>query len=182
MNNSLSYIFIFFGIIVLLSALFVLFSKSVIHAAFMLLLCFLSIAAVFVLAQADFLAVSQIMIYVGGILILLVFGVLLTNKSETDRQSGSTNIIKTENYNTFLGVIIVLSVFSGLIFIYSKIPFTKLEGRHFETQSIQKSNVNQIGIQLLTNNYLALESIGILLLIALITAGFISKKSINSDN
>jgi len=50
------------------------------YAAFFLLLTLLGVAALFVLASADLLAVAQIMIYVGGVLVLVIFGVMLTHK------------------------------------------------------------------------------------------------------
>jgi NADH-quinone oxidoreductase subunit J len=65
--------FVFAGITVA-GAFYLLFTKNVLYAAFSLLLTLLGIAGLFVFAGADFLAVSQIMIYVGGILILLIFG------------------------------------------------------------------------------------------------------------
>ncbi len=94
----LTYTFILFSIIIVASAFYVLWSKSVVHSAFALLFTFLGVAAIFVLASADFLAVAQIMIYVGGILVLLVFGVLLTNKG-AEKGTGQLNIIYTTNYN-----------------------------------------------------------------------------------
>ena len=55
------------------------FSRNIMYAAFSLLFTFFGVAGLYVLLQADFLAVTQILIYVGGILVLLLFGVMLTN-------------------------------------------------------------------------------------------------------
>jgi NADH:ubiquinone oxidoreductase subunit 6 (subunit J) len=59
------------------------FSKNIVYAAFSLLFTFFGIAGLYVMANADFLAVTQLMVYVGGILILLIFGVMLTNRVAT---------------------------------------------------------------------------------------------------
>jgi NADH:ubiquinone oxidoreductase subunit 6 (subunit J) len=127
----ITYIFIFFSVLIIASALFVLWSKNVVHAAFMLFVTFIGVAAIFVFANADFLAVAQIMIYIGGILILLVFGVLLTNKPNVDK-IGQENAIKTNNYNRILGALISIIVFVGLIFLLKNINFARFEGQNFE--------------------------------------------------
>lgn len=172
----LDIIFIAISVLIIASALFVLFTKSVVHAAFMLLFTFLGIASIFVLAGADFLAISQIMIYVGGILVLIVFGVLLTNKSAENR-ANSPNQITSSHYNRFLGFFIAFSIFAGLSFVITKIPFGRLEGQHFEFFEWHRSTIQNLGIRLVTDNSLPLEAVGILLIGALIGAGFISKHS-----
>src|SRR4249920_2009681 len=74
------YIFFFFAVITLASASIVVFSRNIIYSAFSLLFTFFGVAGMYVLLNADFIAVAQVLIYVGGILVLLLFGVMLTNK------------------------------------------------------------------------------------------------------
>ncbi len=64
----------------LFSAGVVAFSNKIIHSAFALLFTFFGFAALYVYLGADFLAVTQVIIYVGGILVLILFGVLMTQK------------------------------------------------------------------------------------------------------
>jgi NADH:ubiquinone oxidoreductase subunit 6 (subunit J) len=177
---KIDYIFILFSIIIVLSAGYVLWSKSVVHAAFMLLFTFLGVAGIFVMGGSDFLAVAQIMIYIGGILVLLVFGVLLTNKA-SGKGSADNNIIKTINYNRIIGLGSAVGIFLGLLYIYTKISFTRLEGQHFDFVEQPKSVIQSIGIHLVTENSLPLEAIGILLIGALIGAGYIAKQSIQKN-
>ena len=73
-------VFYFFGVIVLASAWVVVSSRNIVYSAFALLFTFFGVAGLYVLLSADFLAVAQVLIYVGGILVLLLFGVMLTNK------------------------------------------------------------------------------------------------------
>src|SRR5512137_65105 len=73
-------VFFVFAFITVVSGFIVVFSKNIIYSAFSLLFTFFGVAGLYVLLQADFLAVTQILIYVGGILVLLLFGVMLTNK------------------------------------------------------------------------------------------------------
>src|SRR5438552_16229135 len=73
-------IFYFFAVLTVASAAIVVFSSSLIYSAFALLFTFFGVAALYVFLGADFLAATQLVIYVGGILILLLFGVMLTHK------------------------------------------------------------------------------------------------------
>src|SRR5512137_862839 len=73
-------VFFVFAFITVVSGFIVVFSKNIIYSAFSLLFTFFGVAGLYVLLQADFLAVTQILIYVGGILVLLLFGVMLTNR------------------------------------------------------------------------------------------------------
>ncbi|MGB3588505.1 MAG: NADH-quinone oxidoreductase subunit J, partial [Tunicatimonas sp.] len=100
--------YVFAGLVVL-SALVVLFTRNILYAAFSLLLTFLGVSAVYVLAGADFLAVMQIMVYVGGVLVLLIFGVMLTNQV-----AGKS--VRTQHHNQFWGLLIG----SALFFLLAK--------------------------------------------------------------
>jgi NADH-quinone oxidoreductase subunit J len=62
------------------SAAVVVLARSLIYSAFALLFTFVGVAGLYLLLGADFLATTQILIYVGGILVLLLFGVMLTHK------------------------------------------------------------------------------------------------------
>ena len=68
-----------FGLLTVASALLVAFSPKLLHAGFSLLFTFFGVAGLYVTLSADFLAATQVMVYIGGILVLLLFGILLTN-------------------------------------------------------------------------------------------------------
>jgi len=76
-------IFWIFALITVSSAFITAFAKNIVYAAFALLFTFFGIAGLYVMANADFLAVTQLLVYVGGILILLIFGVMLTSRIGT---------------------------------------------------------------------------------------------------
>src|SRR5688572_17633741 len=73
-------IFYVFAAVTVGSAAVVVFARSLIYSAFALLFTFFGVAGLYVLLGADFLAATQLLIYVGGILVLLLFGVMLTHK------------------------------------------------------------------------------------------------------
>ena len=74
----MSALFLFFAIASCLGAVLVVISQSVVRMAFWLVVSLGSVAALFFLADADFVGAAQLLIYVGGTLVLLVFGVMLT--------------------------------------------------------------------------------------------------------
>ncbi len=75
---------IFYGLaaMTVLAAIGAAVAPKIVHAAFGLMAAFFGVAGLYAMLGADFVAFSQIIVYVGGILVLLVFGVLLTARTE----------------------------------------------------------------------------------------------------
>jgi NADH-quinone oxidoreductase subunit J len=73
-------VFYLFAAITVGAAAVVVLARSLIYSAFALLFTFFGVAGLYVLLGADFLAATQLLVYVGGILVLLLFGVMLTHK------------------------------------------------------------------------------------------------------
>jgi NADH-quinone oxidoreductase subunit J len=83
-------VFLAFGLLTIASAMVVAFARRIVYSVFALLFTFFGVAGLYALLGADFLAATQIMIYVGGILVLLLFGVMLTHKiSAVDLKNAS---------------------------------------------------------------------------------------------
>ena len=61
------------------SALLVVTVRNIVHAAFSLMVTLFGVAGLYVFLQADFLAATQVIVYVGGILVLILFGVMMTS-------------------------------------------------------------------------------------------------------
>lgn len=164
-------IFYIFASLLVISALLMLFTKNVLYAAFLLIITFLSVAALYVFLHADFIAVTQIMVYVGGILVLMIFGVMLTN-----RISGQA--VTTEAHNIVSGAFIGLSFFCLLLYIIFLTDFSSLQWIQqsvIENPRTITSTVGIIGIKFMGDFILPFEITAILLLIALIGAAFIAK-------
>lgn len=161
--------FYIFSGIAILSGLFILFSRNLIYAAFALFLTFLGVAALYVLAGADFLAVTQIMVYVGGILILLIFGIMLTQKADREAVSSSPNRVIVSVTRQFAGFLAGVGLFGFLSYIVLTSSF-KMTG---ET-NISRSTIKTIGVELMTSHLLPFEIAAILLLVALIGAAYLA--------
>jgi len=82
-----------FGIIAFLmvfAALCVVTTKNVVHAALWLVLVLAGVAAQYILAAAEFVAVSQVLVYVGAVMVLFLFGIMLT-RAQIGREQGLNN-------------------------------------------------------------------------------------------
>lgn len=165
-----------FSALTLLGALAVLLTRNVLYAAFFLLLTLLGVAGLFVLASADFLAIAQIMIYVGGVLVLVIFGVMLTHKPEPlgDTNSQRPNRIASLNRgggSLAWGIALVVagSLFVALYSLLARINFSILA-----RPVGWKSTVTTVGKQLMTEYVVPFEVAGILLLAALVGATYLA--------
>ncbi|AHM62185.1 NADH-ubiquinone/plastoquinone oxidoreductase chain 6 [Flammeovirgaceae bacterium 311] len=163
------FLFYAFAALTLASALVILFTRNLLHAAFSLIFCFLGVAAIYVLSGADFLGVAQIVVYVGGVLILLIFGVMLTNRI-------STSPVLTDLHNQFWGYLMPAGLLILLLGTLGQLalPDWAVEAQESGTM-VQASTVEPLGVQLMTQYVLAFELAGILLLLALVGAATLAK-------
>jgi NADH:ubiquinone oxidoreductase subunit 6 (subunit J) len=74
------FLFLFLAASALISALLVVASKEVVHSVIALATCFISIAALFIMLSAEFVAIVQILVYVGAIVVVILFGIMLTKR------------------------------------------------------------------------------------------------------
>lgn len=165
MMNSLTYtvIFYLFAAITVCSAAFVVFSRNVIYSAFSLLFTFFGVAALYVFLSADFIAVTQVVVYVGGILVLLLFGVMFTKSiMNTELKSDVLHIIP--------GTLILAGMIGALLYTF----YTTHTWKPSETQ-LHGSLVERIGFETVSHYVLPFEMVSILLLAALIGAAFLAR-------
>jgi NADH-quinone oxidoreductase subunit J len=164
------YTFYAFAFVTLVSAGVVVFSRNIIYSAFSLLFTFFGVAGLYVLLNADFLAVTQLLIYVGGILILLLFGVMLTNKV--------VNVdIKTGSLQTIPATILISLTAGTLCGI-----FYVTDWRIVHSSPQMNTTTYTLGEMLMTSYLLPFEIASIVLLVALIGAAIIARKEKLANN
>lgn len=163
-----SIIFCFFAAIAVLGALVILLTRNVLYAAFALMGCFVGVAGLYIFAGADFVAATQIMVYVGGILILIVFGVMLTNR-------GQGTAILSERHRVWSGSLLAILLLIVLLQAIFAQPWQTTPW--LAEASIEPGTVSQLGQLLMSNYVLAFELAGVLLLIALIAASYLARES-----
>jgi len=168
---KVSFIFYFFEVVAALSALSLIFIRNVFYGALLLIGCLLALAGVYVLAFAEFIAVTQILVYAGGILVVILFGIMLTTKI-----SGKPLIV--EHGNKLSGALVGISFL--VLIVYSLVGESFAVGQPSETPG-DFNNLQIIGIELMNDFVLPFEVAGILLLISLIGAAIIAS-TVKSKN
>lgn len=156
--------FYVFAAVTLISAVVVVSTRHIVYSAFSLLFTFMGVAGIYVLLGADFIAVVQIVIYVGGILILMLFGVMLTNKiTNVQIKTGTMQIIPAIiGIGLFAGILVNLLLTTQWKLSNTEVPLT--------------TTIYALGEYLITDYVLIFELLGILLLVALIGAATIARK------
>ena len=146
------------------SALIVVLHSNLFYSAIALVVTLFSVAGFYVFLWADFLAGVQVVIYIGGILVLILFGIMLTNRIS------SVNISHS-NLNKGGGATVVLGIFGIIVWMIFNTPWLQV--------SIQEpaQTVGEIGRLLMTHYLLPFEVASILLLAALIGAAMLSRKA-----
>jgi NADH-quinone oxidoreductase subunit J len=156
-------VFYLFAAVTLGSAAVVVLARSLIYSAFALLFTFFGVAGLYLLLGADFLAATQLLVYVGGILVLLLFGVMLTHKIyDLDLRSEATQFGP--------GAIIAAGVFVFLVLGASRTQWATGAGRP------PAPTTAEIGRLFLSDYLLPFEAASILLLVALMGAAMIVRR------
>lgn len=144
----------------------VVFSKNIMYSAFALLFTLFGVAGLYVLLSADFLAITQLMLYIGGILVLIIFGVVLTSRiTGIDVKSGSLGKLQ-----------LITAGVVAVVIAVSLIAMALHTNWHLAPSEEVNSTVTQIGNELLTKYLLAFEAASMLLLLAIVGAALIARK------
>lgn len=162
---QINILFFAFSAMIIIPIVYMVFSKNIIRSAFAFTISLLGLAAIYVLLNSEFMAVVQILIYAGGIVVLLIFGVMLSKRS---KESG----VVTSHHQLLSGGLIFISL---LVFIV--LAIFKSNPSWNETIVSPLNQTKQVGILYLTDHLVAFELIAFLLLIALVGAAFLAKKS-----
>lgn len=161
MSGETAVFWVFAGL-TLVSAAVVVLSRTLIYGAFALLLTFFGVAGLYVLLGADFLAATQLLVYVGGILVLLLFGVMLTHRIyDLDLRGGTIQPAS--------GAIVALGLFVVLSAIALKTEWPGAARPPAETTA-------EIGRLFLGKFLLPFEAASVLLLVALMGAAMIVRR------
>jgi NADH-quinone oxidoreductase subunit J len=155
-------IFLAFGLLTIASAMVVAFSKRIVHAVFALLFTFMGVAGLYGLLRADFLAGAQVMIYVGGILVLLLFGVMLTHKIQSVG-------LKNPSFQRGPAGAICIVLLGLLLFVIYKTPW------HLASRPLDAPTAPLIGRHLMGDFLLPFEVVSFILFAVLVGAAMIAR-------
>jgi NADH-quinone oxidoreductase subunit J len=143
-------------------------TRNVIHGAYGLAVVLLSLAGLFVLLNAEYLAVVQIFMYAGGVVVLLVFGIMITNRNKNGAPM-------TDHRGFWISLVVTGLLLSLVVVLTLRADF------EWQEQAIVQDQTRSIGILFLTDHLVAFELIAVLLLSVLVGAAFLAKKSSAND-
>ncbi len=155
-----------FAVLTLWAAGVVAFSGNILRSGFSLLLCFFGVAGLYVLLGADLLAGVQVLLYVGGIVVLILFAILVTHKIRDAH-------VSNESRGTLSAAMLSAAVFAILASAALTFPRTPPAPAAPTTASI--------GNALLTKYLLPFEAVSILLLAALVGAVILVRKEVRPE-
>lgn len=153
--------FYIFAIVAIISAVLVVTVRNVVHSAFYLIICLIQVAALFILLRSPFLAAVQVFIYVGAVMVLFLFAVMVLDIAKEE--------IKEHFHSQWipaLGAIVALLVMMGYLIHRGRI--TAQLGIYDEAALTKNTEV--LGKVLFTQYIFPFEVVSLLLLIALIGA------------
>lgn len=160
-------VFYVFAAVIVASAAMVAFSRNIVYSAFALLFTFFGVAGIYVLLSADFLAAVQLLIYVGGILVLILFAVMLTHRiSDVE--------VSNQSLRPAQGALILIGVMAILLGVIFKTEWS-LEG-----QLQYQPTIANMGDALLKQYLLPFEVVSVLLLAALMGAAVIVRREVRN--
>jgi NADH-quinone oxidoreductase subunit J len=138
-------------------------NKNLVHAALYLVVTLLGMAIIFLLLTAEFVAWVQVLIYVGAVIVLLLFGLMLTRA-----QIGKTALDRQQRWVAAPVALILFGVTTPVLW------------RFFDGQTInldrQTGNTADLGTEIFTRFVLPFEVVSVLLLAALVGAVFLAKR------
>ena len=155
-------IFYIFGAMLLLSATMVVVIKNPIHAALFLVLSFFSSAAVWLLLNAEFLAIALVLVYVGAIMVLFLFVIMMLDINLSTLKDGFARYFP-------LGIFIALLMVIAMGIIVGSDYFTSDTYTQINT-STTPSNTKLLGYAIYTDYLYQFEIAGVILLVAIIAA------------
>ena len=155
-------LFIIFGFFAVVGALGAISRKNVVHALLMLVFTFLNVAAIFFLTQAYFLAVVQVLVYAGAIMVLFVFVVMMVNREE------STPIARQGLVTRAVGVLAAGYVFYRAAWLVAHERAMPLLAASATPPVKDFGTVSSVGALLFSDFLFPFEAISLLLLVAVI--------------
>lgn len=163
--------FYLFAAVMAGSAIAILVTRNIVRAAMWLLGALGATAGLYFALSATFLAVVQLILYVGGVLILIVFGVMLTSRDARLQPN-----VPRREIAAAVGLATILMI--GVLSVLLGSPWPALSGA---TPSAEMPEVKQIGRELLTTYLLPFELISVLLLAVLIGAAYLARPQPRSE-
>lgn len=172
----LELLFLGLAILTICAALAVAVTKNIMHACVYLLASLIGVAGLYATLGADFVFATQIMVYIGGVVILMLFAVMLTGGKDFKSKAQALLGLIPSMGNSWSYLV---GSFTALIFLLANLKvfkvFSESEIINAGTEAKFQSTVDEIGYLLITDHVLAFEISSVLLLGAFVGAAIIAR-------
>ena len=170
-------LFYLFAALAVGSAAMVITRRNAVHSALWLILTFFSVAGLFILQRAEFLAAVQVLVYAGGIMVLFLFVIMLVNLEQTSGQFRSPLRLATAATVTALTVGAVAMVLADAVPAVSTAALAEGPPLHpIVREGLAAGNLEAVGLQLLTTYLLPFELVSLVLMVAVIGAIVLARR------
>lgn len=172
-------LFYLMSFIAVASGLYVAASKNLVRSVFMFFVTLMALAGLYVLANADFIAITQIVIYVGGILVLIIFAFMLSGRENlAGLQQQESRFISISKLPALLLAVLFFIVMLNIMLKVNGDSLPWVQNAIAGKNVIKPGDgmVGNIGVNLMSHYLLPFEVVSILLLMALVGAAHIARK------
>ncbi len=160
--NSITALFYVFSAVLLFAAFRVITARSTVHAALFLVLAFFSASCVWMLLQAEFLAIALVLVYVGAVMVLFLFVVMMLDiKNDAFREGFWKNFPLAGAVGAVIAVEMALVLMRG---------HRQSDAPVLPAQALDMGNTKLLGIEIYTDYLYPLQLAAVLLLVAIIAA------------
>ncbi len=164
--NFTDLVFYFFAGMLVLAALGVISSRNPVHSALFLVLSFFSCSALWLMLQAEFLAIVLVLVYVGAVMVLFLFVVMMLNINLTQMRQGFVRYLP-------IGALVALIMVAQMVWIVGPVGPDVFSGEQLD-QAVQQaadySNTRELGKVLYTDYVFPFEVASVILLVAIVAA------------
>ena len=160
--NTITALFYVFSAVLLFAGLRVITARSTVHAALYLVLAFFSASCLWMLLRAEFLAITLVLVYVGAVMVLFLFVVMMLDINTDSFREGFYKHLPIAG---FVGALIALEM--ALVLMRG---FQGAEAPAATAREIELGNTKLLGIEVYTNYLYPLQLAAVLLLVAIIAA------------
>lgn len=167
-----SIIFYALSVVVVVPAIMIMVTRDIVRVAFWLLASLSGVAGLYILLGADFLGATQVLVYVGGILVLILFGIMMTQRDPL-----LAGMRERRRRGIAGGLAVATLAFAALASIILTTGFETDGGR-----SGGEPTTREIGRALMTDYVLPFEIISVLLLVVLCGAAYVARREKESTH
>ncbi len=154
-------VFYFFAILLVFAAGMVITVKNPVHAALFLVMAFFSSAAIWLLLEAEFLAITLVVVYVGAVMVLFLFVIMMLDINLAQLREGFAKYLPVGGLVAFLMMV-------AMSWVVGSRYFRSVRGA--DPQPADYSNTNELGKALYSDYIYPLEIAAVLLLVAIVAA------------